>query len=205
MDLVSYVRAVITGTYQGACHHSVAVAMAMCVKLQEHEGEIPAADMAAMNAAVEPVIPVSVETATAFCEVVWHIAWNAGADEQNRITAGVATVERVLLAMTSHVGDADVQKEGACALADLVSCNSVNLAGMLALGGLKVLIAAADIHIASRNVQGGVGCALYCIARDSSDGRMALRASRAAEVATRAKDLYPDLWSDELLRTLSAE
>lgn len=199
MNSVSSVDIVNTSSYQGACPHSINAAMIACTKAKEHDGVISHADVTAINDAVEPVLASSAALAVVYCKGVLHIVCWAGADEENRIAAGVATIQRVLLAMTLHVEDADVQEEGACALAYLAYNNSVNLAGMLALGGLQTLITAADAHIASEDVQNYVCMALYCIARDSADERTALRASRAADVATRAQDLYPDLYYHALL------
>ena len=178
--------------------------MAVCVKGKACEDEIPAADMAALNAAVEHVLPSSVEVAKAYCEAVKHIVWRAGADELNRITAGVATVALVLTAMTSHTHSEDVQRRGAWALAGLAIVNPVIIAGILSHGGPDVLYTAADTHIASANVQGNVCRALYYIARDSADGRAVLRDGRAADVVTRAKAAHSGLYTpDWLLGILS--
>ena len=206
MDLVSSVDIVITGTYQGACPHSLAAAMATCSKGKSQSPAVTAADMAELNDAVETGLGSCAVLATAFCGTVYHIVWHAGAFEQNCITAGVATVERVLLAMTSHVENEVLQQDCARALAGLAYENPVNIAGMLALGAPDTLFVSADTHIASGIVQDKVCWALYRILCSSADGKTALRASRAADMATRAKDLYPDLfWPDVLLRTLSAE
>ena len=206
MDLVSSLRAFVVSSYQGACPHGVFDAITLCAKTQRFEGEISPADMAVLNAAVEPGLGSSVVLATAYCKTVKHIVWDAGAHEHNRVTAGVYTVEQVLLAMTSHVCDADVQEEGAGALAALAIGNPVNIAGMLALGGIETLITSADTHIAARMVQNYVCDALYFIAKWSADGKTALLASRAAEVATQATATHSGmLYADYLLRKLSAE
>ena len=185
---------------------AVAPAMAACVKGKAHEGVIPAAAMTAFNAAVEHVLPGSVEVAKAYCEVVDHIVGNAGANAQNSITAGVATVALVLTAMTSHTHSEDVQQWGAYALGGLAWGNPVNIAGILSHGGPDVLYTAADIHIASANVQHRVCWALNIIADYSADGRaVLLRDGRADDVATRAKATHSDLDTpDRLLRELSA-
>ena len=205
MDSVSFLRAVITPSFQVACPHSVAVAAAMaaCVRVQKRKGEITAEDMAELNDAVVHEIPLSLELATAYCKIVNRIVWGTKAREQNRITAGVATVALVLTAMTSHVEDADVQSKGADALAGLAFQNPVNIAGMLALGAPDSLYTAADTHIASRNVQRSMCWALYRISCSSADGKETLIAGRAAEVATRAKNLYPGSYTDLLLSLLS--
>ena len=165
--------------------------MAACEEAKAHEGEMTPDGMAALNAAVERVLSGSAEVAKAYGEAVYHIVWNAGADEENRITAGVATVALVLTAMTSHVDCEDVQAKGADALVFLAYNNPVNIAGLLSLGGPAVLYTAADTHTASASVQWGVCWALRFIARYSADGLAVLRGGRAAEVATRAKASHP--------------
>jgi len=192
---------------------AVAAAMAACEKAKAHRGEMTPDGMAALNAAVELVLSGSAEVAKAYCEAVWHIVNNAGADEENRITAGVPTVALLLTAMTSHVDCEDVQAKGAWAkgawaLACLAIGNPVNIAGLLSLGGPAVLYTAADTHITSAWVQFRVCEALDWIAAYSADGRAVLRGGRAAEVATRAKASHPDhgsvtYYADRLLRKLS--
>lgn len=96
------------------------------------------------------------------------------------------------------------------ALAVLAYENSANITDILLLGGLDVLYTTADAHIASVTVQWAVCAVLYIIARDSSEGLMALRgSSRASEVATRANASHPDVkgvayWTDAVLLKLSA-
>jgi len=207
MESVSSLCTVITASYQGGTQHAIDVSLTLCASVKKLEGEISAADMEELNDAVGHGILVLPELATAYCQAVQHIVWDAGADEQNRITAGVKTVELVLLAMRSHIKDEHTQYEGAWALGGLVDDNPGNLAGMLALGGLETLITSADIYIASWDVQGSVCWALFIMARDSVDGCAALRRSRAADVATRAKALHPGISYrvDTLLSLLSTE
>lgn len=206
MDSVSLLRAVITDYYQGVTPHSVAAAIGLCARKQEFKGVISPAHMDEINDAVEPGLGTSAALATEFCKAVFHIVWNAARDERNCITAGVSTAERVVLAITSHVEDEHAQMQGAAALGCLISRNPVNVAGILALGGIQVLITAADMHIASAVVQNWVCWALSRIALNSADGRAALCASRAVDVATRANAAHLVLGFSQaqfLLTTLS--
>ena len=157
-----------TGSCQGVCPHSVAAAIATCVKMRETEGVLWSEDIAAVNSAVEHILPVSPVAALAYCEGVVNIVWYSESDEQNRITAGVATVERVLLAMTSHVEDVDVQFKGAYALAGLAIGSPVNAAGMMALGAADVLFVSADTHLESGPVQDMVSEVLLAISQEGS-------------------------------------
>jgi len=205
MNSISAVRAVITPSYQGASPHTITEAFFLCVTCKKRKGKISVADIEAFNDAVEHVIPVSAETAAEYCATVFYHVWETGYCGQNSIAAGVAIIALALLAMSSHVADETVQIEGAKALAALAYGNPVNLAGMLALGAPNTLYLSADAHIASGEVQDKICGALYWMAVHSTDVREALRNGRAADVATRAKDLYPDIDSaDGLLKMLSA-
>lgn len=91
MDLVTSLCAVFASSYQGASSHLISAATAACTKYGAHKGEISPADMAELNAAVEPGLGSSAALAAAYYKTIKHILWDAGADEQNRITAGVDT------------------------------------------------------------------------------------------------------------------
>lgn len=206
MNLVTSLHAVITASYQVASPHCIAEAQAACAKVSTQKGTISPADMAGLNAAVEQGLGSSAALASTYCKCVGRIASDSKADAQNRITAGVATVERVLLAMTSHVHSEHTQWNGAYALAYLAWENPVNIAGIMTLGGLETLIASADNHIMSRKMQEIVCAALYTTARVSSEARKELCKGRASAVAVRANATHPNLYTpNALLEKLSTE
>lgn len=202
MDCVSCAQAVITGSYQCACPHSIAAAMAMCQEARRYKGQKTAKDMVSFNAGVEHVLGASSELAKVYCESVFNLVWSSRANKHNRIAAGVATAELVLLAMTSHVEHATVQQRGALALSFLAKKNPVNIAGMLALEAPNALYAAADANTASMHVQDEVCAALYYIGLFSDGGRTALCTGRAADVATRAYQTHKGLYFPSALLSI---
>lgn len=203
MDSICTVRAVVSSCYQNISPHALAEIRTLCEKAR---AEFSRAEMTVLNAAVEHVLAGSLQVSIFYCSAVYFMVCKSVHFLRNRIIAGVATVELVLFAMMSHAGVVDVQAIGATALAGLGTGNSNNIAGMLALGGIETLIASADNHVSAKNVQENVCAALYSIALYSADGRVALRRSRAADVATRAKVAHNGLmgYADYLLKTLSA-
>jgi len=108
--------------------------------------------------------------------------------------------------MRAWLLDFDVQAKGAEALGGLAWGNLVNIADILLRGGLEVLLASADTHIASPNVQAAVCYALHNIAECL--GREFQASTPCVEMATRAKASHPEDkvvagYADMLLSQLS--
>lgn len=203
MQYVFHLHAVVTGSYQIATPSEISAALDKCNQLQKFENKISAQELADLNAAVDPVLEVSAETATAYCKTMEHLVYYSHACERNMVVAGMETVERVVLAMSSHVHTQIVQEVGAMVLGCFAWDTPQTIADMLALGCLEVLYAASDAYIASGGVQGNVCYALTHIARCSPIGKAALCCARGTEMALRAKAADCDYNGDVLLNVLS--
>ena len=203
MESISSVWVDVTGSFQGVCPHYITVAMSACNNIQEFADRISAQELAALNAAVDPVLEVSAVSAEAYCKTMEHLVYYSHACERNMVVAGMETVERIVLAMSSHLHTQIVQEVGAMVLGCFAWDTPQTIAHMLALGCPGVLYAASDAYIASGGVQGNVCYALTHIARCSPVGKAALCSSRGAEMALRAKAADCHYNGDILLNVLS--
>lgn len=206
MHTVSTLGVTVVSTHQVATLHAIQCAQEACEKAKKRAGSLIHADVTGFNAAVEHVLPTSPDVARLYIRTVTYIVSSAGANRANRVITGAVTVGHILLAMTSHTGLADVQSDGAFALAALAYQSSSNIAGMIDMGLLTILCAASDTHIASFSVQYNVCCALSTIVLFSPYGASVLSGSQAEQVAARAKATHQDIWyADCLLKKLCLE